>query len=78
MKNTPPGSTRSSLVSYQTSGLYSRKADFCLYDKIDCSWRGSFVAIVQARRQGGARGTHAPPPPKSQKGPPDEIVKYLK
>ena len=36
------------------------------------------MAIVQARRQGGARGTHAPPPPKSQKGPPDEIVKYLK
>ena len=78
MKNTPPGSTRSSLVSYQTSGLYSRKADFCLYDKIDCSWRGSFVAIVQARRQ-GVRGvrTH-PPPPKSQKAPPDGIVKYLK
>ena len=34
---------------------------------------------IQARRQGGARGVHAPPPPpRSQKGPPDGIVKDLK
>ena len=31
--------------------------------------------IIQARRQVGA---HAPPFPKSQKGPPDGIVKDLK
>ena len=31
---------------------------------------------IQARRQGGARGAHAPP--KSQEGPPDGIVKDLK
>ena len=35
--------------------------------------------IMQARRQGSARGAHAPPPPpKNQKGPPDGIVKDLK
>ena len=28
--------------------------------------------------RGGVQGAHAPPPPKSQKGLPDGIVKYLK
>ena len=32
--------------------------------------------LSQARRQGGARGAHAPP--KSQKGPPDGTVQKLK
>ena len=38
------------------------------------------MKMRQVRRQGGARGARAPPPPppKSQKGPPDGIVKYLK
>ena len=38
------------------------------------------MKLIMARWQGGgcAGCARTPPPPKSQKGPPDEIVKYLK